>query len=268
MARFGDESSDAAGAYEQEMQLSPIPYSPLDCPHLQHQLIQQSPPLFPLPLLPYLLLGANNPPAVPAFTLEPQLPPLDPTIVEALQKVLKQAGDLGVPRLILHVGEQPGNEEQENPETSDWRSQPNDVEFPSLFVDPVDDPLTIVEQEESADKVEASPIDLAGLIQEVIDVIHSGQSILVENAGVGLELELEVDLKGANVKVLSGYSGHRFVLVSLSPEAAGDLRAAQLAHNERILHWIESLNEELFDCDAAEEEDADYGVEPVNEAIP
>jgi hypothetical protein len=222
----------------------------------------------PLPLLPNLLPYASDPSAKQSTTLEPQVPPIDANIVEALLKVLREAGEFGVPRLILRVDEQPGSEEQESPETSEWRSKPNKVEFPSLFVDPVDDPSTIAEEEESAEKTEPSPMELNRLIQEVIDVIHSGQSVLVEKAGVGLELELEVDLQGANVKIMTGYSGHRFVLVSLSPEASGDLRAAQRAHNERILHWIASLNEELFDCDAAEEEDADYGDEPVNEAIP
>ncbi|HEY1859877.1 MAG TPA: hypothetical protein VGG61_05965 [Gemmataceae bacterium] len=221
-----------------------------------------------LPLICLLAMSAISFDLSAAAANPPQLPSVDPKVIEALQKVLKEVGDLGVPRLILHVDEQPGSEELEKPEIPEWRSQPNDVEFPSLFVDPVDDPLTIAEEQEPADEVEASTVDLASLLQEVIDVIHAGQSVLVEKAGVGLELELEVDLYGANVKVLTGYSGHRFVLVSLSPEAAGDLRAAQRAHNERILHWIESLNEELFDCDAAEEEDADYGVEPINEAIP
>jgi hypothetical protein len=200
--------------------------------------------------------------------LESQPSLIDPKIVETLLKVLKEAGEFGVPRLILHVEEQSGSEEQENPETSEWRSQPNEVEFPSLFVDPVEDPLTITEEKEASEKNEDAPLDLTSLLQEVIDVIHSGQSVLVEKAGVGLDLELEVDLSGANVKVMTGYSGHRFVLVTLSPEASGDLRAAQRAHNERILNWIASLNEELFDCDAAEEEDADYGDAPVNEAIP
>ena len=45
-------------------------------------------------------------------------------------------------------------------------------------------------------------------------------------------------------------------------------QAPEEAANDRILRWIESLNEELFDCNAAEEEDAGYGVEPVNDAIP
>jgi len=200
--------------------------------------------------------------------VESQPPPVDPKLVETLLKVLKGAGEFGVPRLILHVEEPSGSEEQENRETSEWRSQPNDVEFPSLFVDPVEDPLTITEEKEAAEKGEDAPLDLVGLLQEVIDVIHSGQSVLVEKAGLGLELELEVDLSGANVKVMTGVSGHRFVLVTLSPEASGDLRAAQRAHNEHILNWIASLNEELFDCDGIDDEDADYGDEPVNEAIP
>jgi hypothetical protein len=198
----------------------------------------------------------------------PALPAIDPSLIDALQKALLAVGDLGVPRLILHVEEQPDNDDQENAVPPEWPSEPSDVEFPSLFVDPVDDPLTIVEDEEPAEDLPPPAIDLSKLIQEVVDAIRAGNSVLVQKAGAGLNLEFEWQLGGARVAVLSGHDGQRYVLVSLSAEASGDLRAAQRAHDERILHWIESLNEPVFDYDAAEEEDADYGDEPANEAIP
>jgi hypothetical protein len=36
--------------------------------------------------------------------------------------------------------------------------------------------------------------------------------------------------------------GHRLVVVRLVPEATGDLRERQQAHNDRVLHWIEVMN--------------------------
>src|SRR5206468_971694 len=175
----------------------------------------------PLPPLPETTEASDTQNLVPA------LPPIDPSIVEALQKVLLDAGDPGVPHLIVHVEEQRGREEQENAIPPEWPSEPSEVEFPSLFIDPVDDPLTIAEEEESLERVVSPAVDWSKLIQEVIDAIRAAKSVLVGNAGAELERESELQLGSAKIEILTGLSGQRFILVSLSLEASGDLRALQ-----------------------------------------
>jgi len=203
--------------------------------------------------------------------LTPTLPPIDPKIVDALQKVLKETTNPTVPRLIIHVEEQPPAEEQEAAVPPEWSGEPQEEDIPRLLIDSVDDKLTIAsEDDESDEPQEFSSDEWSALLREVIDAIRAGLSEEVEINAVPTSVHHREKYGGIEVEVTLGSGGEQYVRVSLSPEASGDLRAAQRAHNERILRWIESLNEPCAEEDdsAAEEEDAAYGDEPRNEAIP
>jgi hypothetical protein len=201
----------------------------------------------------------------------PHLPPIDPKIVDALEKVLKESADPTVPRLIIHIEDQPADEEQDPAVPPEWSGEPQDMEIPRLLVDPVEDELTITsEDEEPAEPNELSWEEWSALLREAIDALRSGLSVEVKPNASPTGVPQREQFGGVQVEITIGNGGEQFVKVSLSPEASGDLRAAQRAHNERILRWIESLNEPSSDEEetATEEEDAAYGDEPRNEAIP
>jgi hypothetical protein len=197
----------------------------------------------------------------------PTLPPIDPRIIDALQRILKETANPTVPRLIIHLEEQPIGEEQEPVIPTEWSSEPRDAEIPHPAVDPVDDELT-PEEDEAQEPEELSKQEWSALLREVIDALRAGLNVEVE-ATAPTNLTQREHFSGIEIEVTFGSGGEQFVKVWLAPEASGDLRAAQRAHNDRILNWIESLNEPCADeDDAAEEEDAAYGDEPRNEAIP
>jgi hypothetical protein len=202
--------------------------------------------------------------------LKVSLPAIDPKIVDALQKVLNESANPTVPRLIIHVEDQPAAEEQEPAVPSEWSIEPREEEIPRLLIDPVEDQMTITSEEESDEPKDLSPEEWNALLREVIDAIRGGLSEEVEINAVLTGVPHREQFGDIGVEVTIGSGGEQYVRVSLSPEASGDLRAAQRAHNERILRWIESLNEPCAEGedDAAEEEDAAYGDEPRNEAIP
>jgi hypothetical protein len=203
--------------------------------------------------------------------LAPTVPPIDPKILDALQKLLKESGNPTVPRLIIHVEEQSVGEEEEPAVPSEWSDEPSAVEVPRLLVDPADDQLTLTpEEDEPAEPEEFSKEAWSALLRDAIEAIRSGLGVEVEMTVATPNVSQREHFGGIEIEVTIGSGGEQFVKVSLSPETSGDLRAAQRAHNERILNWIERLNEPCADEDdsAAEEEDATYGDEPRNEAIP
>jgi hypothetical protein len=204
--------------------------------------------------------------------LTPTLPPIDPKIVDALQKVLKETGDPTVPRLIIHVEDLPASEEQEPTVPPEWSGEPQDTEIPRLLIDPVEDKKLAItsDEEEPDDSEELSTEEWSALLREVIDAIRAGLSVGVESNAGPTSASHSEHFGGIEVEITIGSGGEQYVMVSLSLEASGDLRAAQRAHNERILRWIESLNEPCADEDdaAVEEEDGTYGDESHNEAIP
>jgi hypothetical protein len=203
--------------------------------------------------------------------LAPTVPPIDPKIIDALQKLLKESGNPTAPRLIIHVEEQSVGEEEEPAVPSEWSDEPSAVEVPRLLVDPADDQLTLTpEEDEPAEPEEFSKEAWSALLRDAIEAIRSGLGVEVEMTAATPNVSQREHFGGIEIEVTIGSGGEQFVKVSLSPETSGDLRAAQQAHNERILNWIERLNEPCADEDdsAAEEEDATYGDEPRNEAIP
>jgi hypothetical protein len=201
----------------------------------------------------------------------PTLPPIDPKIIDALEKVLKESGDPTAPRLIIHVEDPPATEEEESAVPPEWSGEPQEDDIPRLFVDPAEEKLTITpEDEDPAEMEELSSEEWSAVLRDAVDAIRAGLSVSVDTDAGPTGVPHREQFDGIEVEIALGFGGEMFIKVSLAPESSGDLRAAQRAHNERILNWIESLNEPCTEEDdaATEEEDATYGDEPRNEAIP
>jgi hypothetical protein len=215
--------------------------------------------------------GPGQEKEIDSEVIVPILPPIDPKIIDALEKVLKESTDPTVPRLIIHVEDPPASEEEEPAVPPEWSGEPQEDDIPRLLVDPADDKLTITpEDEEPAELEELSTEEWSAALRDVVDAIRAGLSVSVGTDAGPTGVPHREQFGGIEVEIALGFGGERYIKVSLTPESSGDLRAAQRAHNEGILNWIESLNEPCAEEDdaAAEEEDATYGDEPRNEAIP
>src|SRR5262249_13390401 len=90
----------------------------------------------------------------PGVFIQPPLPPVDPAVVDALEKVLHDVGDPTIPKLVIEVDE-PAAEEQADP-VSTWPYVPPEMDvLPSLFVDPDEDDLTLDDEEPSSPEDQA-----------------------------------------------------------------------------------------------------------------
>jgi len=206
---------------------------------------------------------AEPPDCGPQTLVQPQLPPVDPAIVEALEKVLREVGDPAIPKLVIEVDE-PAAEEQADP-VSTWPYVPPQIDVPpSLLADPEDDDLALEDDDEGA----ASPEDQAWayLGDHLEDMLRGTVESLRQHVCCDVDIDSpfgprgRVNFQVGDVQctlVCDGW-GHRLFVVRLTPEATGDVRDLQQAHNDRVLHWIEVLNcggNSSTDDDAAASED-------------
>jgi tetratricopeptide (TPR) repeat protein len=166
--------------------------------------------------------------AEPRTTMrQPDLPPVDPTVAAALDKILIEAGKSGVKPIAVHVEERGTAEEQE---------EPADTEVPTVFIDaPGTDPV----------KRAAEYLPL----QDLVDALRSMACVEVDrfpectrgrcHLSLGcLCAELSWDRRGEHGSFTFG--------VGIS-DPTTDLRAEQWQHDERVLRWVERHGT----CDAA-----------------
>jgi tetratricopeptide (TPR) repeat protein len=204
----------------------------------------------------------------PQALVQPPLPRVDPAIVDALEKVLRESGDPTIPKLVIEVDE-PAADEQADP-VSTWPYVPLETDVPpSLLVDPGDDDLALEEDEDDAPSAEGMArafIDdhLEEMLRDTLDALRQHVCCDVDIDGPnGPRGRVNFQIGGMQFTLVCDGWGHRLVVVRLTPEASGDLRALQEAHNDRVLHWIELMNsggnsvDEDDDATAEDDEDDD-----------
>ncbi len=208
--------------------------------------------------------------------LEPSLPPVDPRIVDALEKALSEIGEPTAGRLIIQVDEEPaGSEEQEEEPVSQWPYLPSDVEIPSLLVAPVDSDLELAEDDaeaaEEPNDPEAPAADVNELLRNVLEAVQQGACVEVDGSQPsGLRIRCEIQVSGVECRMYGDSAGHGYVVCTLLPEACRDLRAAQRAHNQHIIDWITTMNSydpDRPDTDAGAEEEAEGLDEDLEDAL-
>lgn len=186
--------------------------------------------------------------------LRPALPPIDPKVVEALEKLLGETGDPDMPKLLIRGAEPASEEEQEANLHSGWLPAPIEPGFPSLLRLPIRVNLAVDDEEATEDEPEilGMPFELFvpdwnALVREMLDALSMGSCVEIDGSNLGhLRLLAEKQLGAVQIQVFSDNEGlWRCVVTTLDPEASGDLRAAQRAQNDRLLHWIVSLNDGL-----------------------
>jgi tetratricopeptide (TPR) repeat protein len=142
----------------------------------------------------------------PGVILQPALPPIDPKIVDAMEKVLAEVGTLEKPRLVIEPVEA-GVEEAEEPAAT-WPFLPSDEsDIPKLYVPPAETDL-ILETEDDEEQ----------------DVPEQGSPE---------PFDCWLELTGNDPGGLPYCYRNRRVV-----EQTIDLQASQLAQNQHIIDWI------------------------------
>jgi tetratricopeptide (TPR) repeat protein len=174
----------------------------------------------------------------------PQPPAVDPLIVQAMQRLLDEVESARL--------QEPGSEEEECEPQSCWPYRSFDG-----MPGPDDAELELVIEEEPAVKVEPGPAPsaeaLGRLVQQALGAIQQSSSVDVElGSGSGLRYRCTLQIGGAHCRVLQDRAGRAVVVICTLPPAIEDPRAAQRAHEQEVLDWIEAMQGDL-----AGEEEAD-----------
>jgi hypothetical protein len=176
-------------------------------------------------------------------------PPIDPKLVDALERLLAETNDPEMPKLIIQDQEPPPPEETEADTGLGWPLTPGDPDLASRLAaelapgpstdDESDDP------EEGAAGIPETPPDWDTVLREAIEAVSAGRASEIDASRLEhLRIVCERQVGNIFVQIISdGDSLWPCTVVSLAPGAGGDLRSAQRAHNEFILHWIEALSD-------------------------
>jgi hypothetical protein len=223
------------------------------------------------PMTSYRIVCDQSPAPPPGSLFDllgPSLLPIDPNNVQALQELLSETGDPDMPKLIIRAEELAPAEEAEEEEAAGWLQAPPDPDFPPLFVVPDDlKPLPEEAADEDDDSADPEPRaewidpDWGSLLVEVLEAVEKKKCVEIDGDSLALLRFLGETQLGAVHLRLFADADYRWqcVVVALIPEESGDLRAAQRAHNDRIIRWIEAMNETADEAD-----DGDLDCEPVD----
>jgi hypothetical protein len=200
-------------------------------------------------------VGANS------FFFEPPLPPVDPSTVETMEKLLLESGALVPPRRTVElIKESVSEETQEGPEQetlgSPWRDEmpgackglaeenthlpPEGWHMPLpgdwLVHLPVDCPLP-------------SGCLVGDLLRKVLDAVQTEVDIEISSPdGESARPVFDLQIGKVEVSVIVDVGGPDFPSGHAQSEPGDDLRAAQRSHNDQIIHWIEKLSERSTAC--------------------
>jgi hypothetical protein len=196
------------------------------------------------------------------------VPPVDPKVVDALHKALRETGCADTPRLILIESTQ--TQESEVDTVSEWPLQPCLSVIPSLFALAREPALQSGTEEE--DELAPGPLlgsnDVTDWLREAIEALRKGQSVEVDDPKDLSHAEARMTVAGASLTVLAGLDGTHFLVVALRPESTGDVRAIQRIFNERILRWITAQGEVTDDDFEDEANEADSIFDSVADLLP
>jgi tetratricopeptide (TPR) repeat protein len=158
--------------------------------------------------------------AEPRTTMrQPDLPPVDPGILSAMEKVLTEVGEPGADKVTVTVEEQGADEEpEEQPASSE--------EVPTLLLDPPGD-----------DRADHAAKNLT--LQDLLDTLRSAACVEVGNTpfcGRG-QCQVPVGMISARL-AWDCRDEHGSFVLSLVFGETPDLRANQWEHNDRVADWI------------------------------
>jgi hypothetical protein len=201
--------------------------------------------------------------------LRVDLPPLDPRLVDALERLLAETGDPEMPKLIVLDQEPAPTERAEADPGLGWPLTPIDPDLANRLAaetDPGPDADEEAAEEDEEEALPEAPPDWNALLHEVLDAIHAGTCIEIDGSNLDrLRLQCQRQVGGVLVHIVTDDDGvWQCTVVSLVPGAGGDLRAAQRAHNESILHWIEAVSEGPAEDPA--DDDPDDGDDALDES--
>jgi hypothetical protein len=169
----------------------------------------------------------------------PDLPPVDPKIVDALEKILAEAADPLPAKLVILDSAHYLGDHQAEP-VSEWPCGPSPVKMPSMLAEP-ENPDAALEDDD--DSREAVPDDFDELFREALESLRSHAWIDIDSSREdGLRAECELQIGGIDLKLIRNEPGQCWAVIKLLPEACPDLRAAQRAHNDSMIDWIVSLS--------------------------
>lgn len=191
---------------------------------------------------------------------------IDPRIIDQLQRALLETGDPMMPRLILYldgeddasalhptISPQGGGQGEEAAEEEDlhlglaWPSPPPEPEIPSLYLQPpsYSDVAVSYENEDVGDEeLSGHAADLNDILRNAAEAIRAGEATEIDcTKALCWRQGSELHVGGVRLQLALSKNGlWRFVVVSLTPEVSGDLRAAQRSQLDRTLRWIEAMN--------------------------
>ena len=191
--------------------------------------------------------------------LRVDLPPLDPRLIDALEQLLAETGDPEMPKLIIQDQEPAPAEPADADPGLGWPLAPIDPELANQLAAEAD--LSPAEEAADADKDEEAvpevPPDWNAVLREVLDAVHAGTCTEIDFSNLDhLRVQCQRQVGGVLVHIIIDDEGYwRCTVVSLIPGTGGDLRAAQRAHNESILQWIEAVSEGPADDSADDDPD-------------
>ena len=174
----------------------------------------------------HLLQLSSSQPAVCPWAAEPRttmrqpdLPPVDPKVVGAMEKILTEVGEPGAETATITVEEQGAAEEQDEPPAS-----PEEV--PTLLLDP---PV--------ADTAEHSPC--SPILLDLADRLRSAACVEVDSQPLGGRGQCQVPLGMISARVAWDWRGeHGSFLLALGIGETADLRAEQWERNDQVADWI------------------------------
>jgi hypothetical protein len=182
----------------------------------------------------------------PDISLRPELPAVDPKVVDALERVLAETGEVAATKLVIIPDEPVETEEQLEEPVSQWPYLSTDFQMPSLFV-PTLDPTSL--QDEDNDEEDEAPMEdeptpfssLNDLLRGALEVLQQGGCIEVDDSQHGyLHFRCQSQAGNIDCQLFQDNAGHGYMTLKLVG-VKGDLRAAQQDFNQHVLDWIEEV---------------------------
>lgn len=177
-------------------------------------------------------------------TLLPRLPPIDPKIVDILEKVLAQSDDPLHPKVVIQLEDPAESADPRQDGPSAWPTAASVTEFPSIYEIPTEDEPAD-EEEDEAVAAPSPALDWNDLLRDVAEALQQGGGTDLDGPGLARWRTTPCDLELGGIQVrwtLNANSLTQSVAVALVPEACGDLRLLQQVHNRNILSWIVAVS--------------------------
>jgi hypothetical protein len=185
------------------------------------------------------------------------LPPIDPKLVAALERLLVSAGEPDLPKLILQEGPNQSAAEHDDDARLGWSIPISVPDQSTILLLPAVAPPVLDEQGSADDEQDDAYLaisvirDWNDVLRATVDGLATAAYLDVDSSRLArLRMVGEKQIGIVQVRVFSDEDDvWRAVVATLLPEGSGDPRAIQRAYNDRILHWIQTLGASSYDAD-------------------